>query len=200
MHPKVDLVVCEGGPDSLEILPRHIHVQAGDVLEPRSDCFPLRQIQPVTRATPRLIRQAAPGGVPEDPATAHARPHQHGRMPSEPRHVIVDHVNLSQHRIHIRIMLYCPWEITLQVSNRTVGSVSASLTGDSAGVRGEDDEHTTVRANPRPPIISRVDPMVQPVWEPIMRTTVTRGKPRRAHTIHGERLTRQQRQHAGNPG
>lgn len=26
MHPKVDLVVCEGGPDSLEVLPRHVHV------------------------------------------------------------------------------------------------------------------------------------------------------------------------------
>lgn len=52
LGPHVEPAVCEGGPDGLEVLPRHIHVQAGDVLEPRPDCFPLRQIQPVTKVAP----------------------------------------------------------------------------------------------------------------------------------------------------
>jgi hypothetical protein len=89
-------------------------------------------------------------------------------MPSEPRHVIVDHVNLSQHRIHIRIMLYCPGNVTLQVSNRTAGSVSASLTSNHTSIRGEDFQSTHMRPNPRPPIIRLVDPMVKTKRQPIM--------------------------------
>lgn len=168
MHPQVDLVVCEGGPDSLEILPRHIHVQAGDVLEPRPDCFPLRQIQPVAGVTPRLIRQAAPGGVPVDPATTLTRADQCGRVAGEAGDVVVNPVNLIQDSIHIRIIFCCPGNVTLQVGYRAGGGVRAAFTGNHTSIRGEDFQSTHMRPDPRPPIISLVDTMIKPEGQAVM--------------------------------
>jgi hypothetical protein len=81
-------------------------------------------------------------------------------MASEPRHVIVDHVNLSQHRIHIRIVVCCPGNVTLQISNRTVRGVCAALTGNRTSIRGEDFQGSNVRPDTRPPIISLINPVV----------------------------------------
>lgn len=141
------------------------------MLEPDSGGFPLGEIQAVAGVAPGLIRQAAPGGVPVDPAPTLTRADQCGSVAGEASDVVVDAVDLVQDSIHIRIMFCCPGNVALQVSYRAGGGVRAALTGNGGGVRGDDFQGSNVRPDPRPPIISLINPAVKPEGQPVMHTT-----------------------------
>nr|DAY83894.1 MAG TPA: hypothetical protein [Caudoviricetes sp.] len=83
----------------------------------------------------------------------------------------MDAVDLVQDSIHIRIMFCCPGNVTLEVGYRTGGSVCAALTGNRTSIRGEDFQRAHMRPNPRPPIISLINPVVEPEGQAVMPGT-----------------------------
>jgi hypothetical protein len=92
-------------------------------------------------------------------------------MPCQTRNVVMDAVDFVQDSIHVIIVFCCPGDVTLQVGYRAGGGVCAALIGNGGGVRGEDFQGSNVRPDTRPPIISLINPVVEPEGQAVMPAT-----------------------------